>query len=55
MSKEEWIHSYECAIENIANELDIDMDEAELILDERLEKDTHYLDGYLTFDMDCYS
>ena len=54
MSKEEWVHSYECAIENIGEELDIEMEEAQKVLDKRLEKDTHYLDGYLNTEAYVY-
>lgn len=45
MSKEEWIYSYENKIETIAHELDIEMEEAQNILEKRLEEDSHYLDG----------
>ena len=49
MSKEYWLHSYECAIENIAEDNDITMEEAEVKLNNILETDSHYLDGYLAY------
>jgi len=50
MSKEEWILSYERALDNIAEEHDIDNEDAQIILDKILDDDTHYLDGYLAYD-----
>lgn len=50
MCKEVWIQAYENAVEDIAEELDIQMDAAEVILDIRLDDDSHYLDGYLAYD-----
>ena len=47
MSKEEWIRSYEICAEDIADEKNIEIEEAEKILDEKLEKDRSFLDGYL--------
>jgi len=47
MGKETWLHSYEVAIEDIADELDTDMDIAESVLTDRLNVDPNYLDGYL--------
>ncbi len=52
MSKEEWLLSYEVAAENIADEKDIEIEEAEKILDEKLENKPGYLDGYLTYDIE---
>lgn len=49
MSKEYWIQCEERAIVDISEELDIEMDKAEEILKERLDKNTHYLDGYLAY------
>lgn len=46
MGKEVWIHWYECAIEDISYEMDIEMDEAEKILQKRLDDNPNYLDGY---------
>lgn len=54
MCKEVWIQSYEKAAEDIAEELDIEYDEAERILKERLDKDCYYLDGYLSYDAEQY-
>lgn len=50
MSKEFWIQAYECALEDIANELDLDFSSAEAVLNEKLKNNPHYLDGYLTYD-----
>lgn len=50
MSKEYWIQGYEEAIEEIAEDKDISYDEAEVLLDDILEKDPRFLDGYLTYD-----
>lgn len=44
MCKEMWILNYECEIENIMEEFDIEADEAELRLQAILDKDSHYLD-----------
>ena len=49
MSKEYWIHCYDCAIEDIANDNDISMDDAEVKLIKLLDDDTSYLDGYLSY------
>ena len=49
MSKEEWIYSYELEAEEIADEKDIEIEEAEKILDEKLEKDPSFLNGYLAY------
>ena len=45
--KEEWIHSYEMAVEDISHEKDIEREEAEKILHEKLLKDPSFLNGYL--------
>ncbi len=50
MSKDYWIHAYECAIEDLCEELDIGWDEAEEILQGYLEKDPKYLDGYISYE-----
>lgn len=50
MCKEIWVQSYEKAIEDIMEELDIEGQEAEKILDQRLDENSHYLDGYLAYD-----
>ena len=46
MCKEEWCGFFEDAVEHIMEELNIEGDEAEKVLNERLDKDSHYLDGY---------
>jgi hypothetical protein len=47
MCKEMWVANYECEVENIASELDIEFDEAEIRLNALLESDPSYLDDYL--------
>lgn len=54
MCKEVWIESYERAIEDLADEINCEFDEAEEILNKLLEKDPSYLDGYLCGDEDAY-
>lgn len=46
MSKEIWLQSYECAIEDIANQFDIDIDTAQTVLDLVLRSNPNYLDGW---------
>lgn len=50
MCKEYWLMCYEKAILDIADEVDVDYDEAEKILDLRLTNDPNYLDGYLSYE-----
>ena len=47
MCKEQWYECFQAAVEDIMEELDIEGEEAEKVLRERLDKDTFYLDGYL--------
>lgn len=49
MGKEIWLHSYECAVEDVGEELDCELEKAEEILVERLNADPSYLDGYYAF------
>ncbi len=51
MSKELWLQAYETAIEDLANDNDIDMEEAEKLLQIELDNDPQYLDGYLDYDI----
>lgn len=46
MCKEMWIANYECEVENIANECDIEYEEAELKLNAMLETNPRYLNDY---------
>jgi len=48
MSKEEWILSYESAVEDLVILDGIDYSEAEDKLNRILEKDTGFLNGYIT-------
>ncbi len=50
MSKEYWIHSYECAVEDLMEEHDIDDEEAEKMLLQLLDENSNYLCGYITYD-----
>ena len=44
--KEIWLQWFEMAVEDIADEKDISLEDAEKILESILEKDPSYLDGY---------
>jgi hypothetical protein len=46
MCKEMWIANYECQVENIAIEFDIEFEEAESRLNDTLKNDPSYLDDY---------
>lgn len=46
MCKELWIRNYECEIENIVDEFDIEYKKAEEKLNAILESDPCYLDDY---------
>jgi len=46
--KEIWIQNFESEIERIAEELDLDYEQAEAELKKRLDEDAWYLDGYYT-------
>ena len=46
MCKEIWVQDYECAIEDLAEEHDVDYEESEKILTKLLDEDPSYLDGY---------
>lgn len=48
MSKEYAIECYEKAVEDIMEELDVEGNEAEEVLNQRIDKNTEYLDGYIT-------
>lgn len=50
MSKEYWLMCYESAIQDIDDEKDTDYDDAEKILEMKLENDPYYLDGYLSYE-----
>jgi hypothetical protein len=50
MSKEYWEHCFECAVENLAEEHNIDGEEAEKMLFYLLDENPNYLDGYITYD-----
>lgn len=52
MCKEMWIANYECEVENIANEFDIEFDEAESRLNIILENNPSYLDDYSNLYME---
>ncbi len=52
--KEYWLRAFEVAIEDITKEKEIDEEEAEEILEKRLDENRHYLDGYLDYDIDNY-
>ena len=43
MTKEIWIQRYETEIENLAEEHDIECEEAEIMLEKILDKDPRYL------------
>ena len=47
MCKELWIAAYEQEIEDLAEEHDLDTQEANKMLDNILEKDPHHLDDYM--------
>lgn len=51
MCKEMWIQSFEAAVEDLAEEHDIEDEEAEELLKRILDKDPRYLDGYLTYEI----
>ena len=50
--KEYWLRAFEEAVEDIAKEKEIDEEEAEGILQKRLDENRNYLDGYLEYDLD---
>jgi len=52
MCKELWIANYEIEVENIANEFNIEFDEAEQKLNIILENDPGYLDDYSNLFME---
>ena len=52
MCKEMWIRNYEIEIQNIAEEFDIEYDEAESKLEAILENDPSYLDDYSNLYME---
>ncbi len=46
MNKEIWLHSYECAVEDLMDIDTIGRDQAEREVDDFLERDPCYLDDY---------
>ncbi len=52
MSKEFWIMCYEKAVEDLCEEHDIDSDAAAIMLENILNENPHYLDNYISMDMD---
>ena len=50
--KEYWLRAFEVATEDIATEKEIDEEEAQEILQKRLDENRNYLDGYLEYDLD---
>ena len=50
MSKEYWIQCYECAIEDLMEDQDLNHENAELLLQNILDENSRYLDGYLIYD-----
>lgn len=54
MCKELWLMSYEMAKEDIAYSLDINMEEAEKILQENIEKNANFLDGYYAIESEVF-
>ena len=50
MSKEYWLNCFEYCVEDIANERGLEFEEAEKVLEELLDKNPNYLDGYITYD-----
>jgi len=50
MCKEVWLHAYECAIEDLCEEHDINEENARILLENILDENTGYLDGYVTYE-----
>ncbi len=46
MNKERWIQSYECAVEDIMDVMELEREEAVREIDRILERDPCYLDEY---------
>jgi hypothetical protein len=50
MCKEVWLHAYECAIEDLCEEHDINEENARILLENILNENSSYLDGYITYE-----
>ena len=48
--KEYWLHCFEIAVEDLCKEHNIEWDQAEDMLINKLDKNPKYLDGYCTND-----
>ncbi len=54
MCKELWCQNYDSTLEEICEEKDCDSDEAEKILEARLDEDPGYLNDYSMGMAECY-